>query len=299
MAMHHLVMISAIAQHKNLSKAANEIGVTPSALSHRLSEAERRIGTRLFDRSGRSIEITPAGETIWRASLKAVAMINQAESDVEWLSGGIEETVRLTMGYYSNYQWFPEFLQDWSNLNPSVHVCIVADASQHSLDSLRDGIIDVCIVPFKPDEPGLNPVALFVDELLLIAHPAAAIAKRRYVEGDCLANEQFLTYTRLTVPDHEYERFLRPENARPARFLDMECPEVIADLVAAGYGVSILSRWAMQKWLDRGQLKAIKITRHGLPITWHAVVRGGVEDGGVAYRLAEALARFFGTERGR
>jgi LysR family transcriptional regulator for metE and metH len=47
------------------------------------------------------------------------------------------------------------------------------------------------------------------------------------------------------VPNQEYERFLRPQNAHPARFIDMEPPEVIADLVAAGHGVSILSQWAM------------------------------------------------------
>lgn len=291
--MHHLMMISVIAREKNLTKAANEMGVTPSALSHRLAEAERRLGTRLFDRSGRNIEMTPAGETLCRASAKALAMVTRAESDVAWLSADYEKTVRICMGYYSNYHWFPDFLREWSKSNPSAHACIVSDAKQHSLDSLRNGLIDVCILPFKPDQQDVASFKLFADELLLISHPAASIAKGGFIEGDSLAQEQFLTYTRLAVPDQEYERFLRPQNAHPARFIDMEPPEVIADLVAAGHGVSILSQWAMQKWIDLGLVKAMKITQHGLPISWYAVTRVRGTDDETPHELAQALARFF------
>lgn len=291
--MSHLIMISEIANQKNLSRAASKIGVTPSALSHRLAEAERRIGTRLFDRSGRSIEMTSAGETLYRASEKALAIISQAESDVAWLSGDYEKTIRLCMGYYSNYCWFSDFLLTWREINSSAHVCIASDAKQHSLDALRNGIIDICILPFEPTQQDLSSVKLFSDELVFISQPSAAIAEAEYVTGDSLTEAQFLTYTRVVVPHQEYERFLRPENARPARFLDMESPEVIADLVSQGHGVSILSQWALKKWIDPGLVKATKITRHGLPITWYAVVRGGTPEEESSLELARALGRFF------
>jgi LysR family transcriptional regulator for metE and metH len=291
--MRHLLMIAAVARHRNLSLAARELGVSPSALSHRLAEAERRLGARLFDRSGRSVTLTPAGDTIQRVSQKVVAMVAQAESDVGWLAGDVEQTLRVCVGYYNTYDWFLPFLGRWRAAYPETHVCIVSDAKQKSLEVLRDGAIDLCILPFKPQDHDLDTRALFADELVLLVPPSSMLTEKGYVEGGHLASLDFLTYTRLVVPDQEYERFLKPENARPARFVDVEVPEIIPDMIAEGFGVSILSRWAMRKWIDGKQVEALRVSKNGLPITWYAVVRKGGPETETAQLLAEALSRYF------
>ena len=88
------------------------------------------------------------------------------------------------MGYYSNYSWFSDFLRNWSEINASAQVCIVSDAKQYSLDALRKGIIDICMLPFNPTQQDLSSVKLFSGELVLISQPSAAIAEAEYVTGD-------------------------------------------------------------------------------------------------------------------
>ncbi len=116
--------------------------------------------------------MTPAGETLYRASEKILATINQAESDAEWLSGDNEKTLRLCVGFYSNYTWFPDFLRHWREVNATTHVCIVSDAKQHSLEALRKGVIDICLLPFEPAQQDLLSVKLFQDELVLTTQPS-------------------------------------------------------------------------------------------------------------------------------
>ena len=202
----------------------------------------------------------------------------------------------MCMGFYSNYTWFPDFLRHWREVNATAHVCIVSDAKQHSLEALHKGDIDICLLPFEPVQPNLLSVKLFQDELMLITQPLSALEELEYVSSDDLSDAEFLTYTRVAVPNQEHERFLRPENAHPARFLDMESPEVIADLVSAGHGISILSRWAMKNWIDPGLVKTTKITKNGLPISWYAVIRAETISEESLHELIQALEQFFSDQ---
>ena len=290
----HLLMITAIARTGNLTRAAQALAVTPSALSHRLGEAERRIGRQLCLREGRKVTLTPAGQMILRSAEQALTLVAQAEADVAHLLGGVHErSVRLAVGHYGAYDWFTDFYCNWRAAHEDVHICVRADMQGDPVDGLREGLVDVVLLPYRPAGPGLTPVELFQDELVLICAPGDPLAAKSWIEGADLMDRDFLTYTRRVVPDHEYERFIRPSGVRTDRWLDMEDPGVITALVARGQGVSILSRWAVEAAVARGDVVAVRVGREGLPVPWCAVTRASREQDVQLSAVVSALEQHF------
>ncbi|MDP6621892.1 MAG: LysR family transcriptional regulator [Alphaproteobacteria bacterium] len=96
------------------------LGITQSALSHRIREAERRLDTALFKKVGRRLHMTPAGERLHAAALRAVDEVTRAEEEVQALSDKISHLVRLGQGTYSRFHWLPEFLGEFYAQAPDV-----------------------------------------------------------------------------------------------------------------------------------------------------------------------------------
>src|SRR5579859_4998299 len=105
----HLAMMVSLARTRSIARSAAVLGITPSALSHRLAEAQRRLNVRLFSRQAGRLHLTPAGETLLKVASAVIADLTKVENDARKLSGGIEHILRMTIAFYATYHWFPEF----------------------------------------------------------------------------------------------------------------------------------------------------------------------------------------------
>jgi LysR family transcriptional regulator for metE and metH len=269
----HLEAIIEVASVGNLTQAAKLLHLTPSAVHHRIGDAERRLGVQLFRKSGRRLMLTPAGEMISLNGQRILADLHGLETDVERLRSQQQEVIRMAMAFYSCFDWFADLHASWSQQHPDIDIQVVADCRQHGETHLLQGNIDLCLFPYRPAHPEITSKELFNDELVLVAAPGHPLARKDYIKPADLTGQPFYTFTRVVVPDHEYERFLRPGNVRPERWIDLDLPELIASVVSKGEGVSILSRWSVTSWLADGELAAVPVSEHGLPIAWHAAWR--------------------------
>lgn len=244
----HWQTLAAITEVGSMSGAAERLGTTQSALSHRLAEAERRLGSRLFDRSRqRRLHPTPGGQALYQTALRVLAELERAEADFRRSSGAVAHVVRFGIAAYSCYHWFPRFLARVREALPEIQVELVAAATQRPVKSLLDGAVDLVIAPAHQARPGVEALALFDDELVLILPPGHRLARRDWIRASDLVEETYLTYSRTPEPGFEYDRFVRPAGVQPRVLSFVEQTDAIAELVAAGFGVSILSRWA-QDW---------------------------------------------------
>ena len=153
-------------------------------------------------------------------------------------------------------------------------------------------------MPYRPREMDVVAYPLFEDALLFICAPDDPLAQAKWIEGPDLEGRDFLTYTRILVPGQEFERFIRPSGVRTDRWLDMENPAVIAELVARGWGVSILSQWATRAATNAGKIAARPVTQDGLGIEWCVAVKQSAEGDGALMALVAALQEgFAGSEK--
>ena len=269
----HWRLLLAIQQQGTLGKAAQAIGLTQSALSHRLAEAERRLGSPIFEREGRILRLTAAGSILVEAAERYLPELEQAEKRFEELASHKRHLVKLGVAHYSCYHWVSNYVQSLPFSRERLQVDFVTAAIQSPLQSLRSGAADLLIYPGTYQDSTIEGETLFHDELVLVVHPNHHLAKKSYVLADDLQHETYMTYSLTETSGFEFERFFKPADVFPSRLQLIEMTDAIVELIIAQQGISILSRWAVSRSLEQKLLVAIPLGKTGMTLDWSILTR--------------------------
>ncbi|MEM7561663.1 MAG: LysR family transcriptional regulator [Pseudomonadota bacterium] len=271
----HLEMIAVLSETPRVTDAAEKLGITPSALSHRIREVERRLEVPLFLRVHKRLQPTPAVDYLAQVAKRLLADLVRTEEDVRKMARGVRHVVRLSVESYSAYHWLPDFLQYLRQREPDLGIEVVAAASRDTLSCLHDRSVDLIIVSGEFNRAGVDLLPLFDDQLCFIMSPDHPLAGRDVIEGEDIAGEDFITYTRVPEPDREYARLFRPSNSYPNWVETVEVPEAIVEMVAAGLGTSVLASWAVSSAVTSGRIVTAQVGSEGISIPWYAAIRNG------------------------
>lgn len=286
-----LRMLVAIDRHGSLTRAALALGLTQSALSHHIKEAERRMAVSLFHRVGKRLHPTAMGEELLQVAKGIVGEVDRIEAELDLYRQGYGPVLRIASGAYGCQGWLPAFLAELAGAGQRCDIEILDSGSAVPLPSaVIDGGVDLAIFGGEVADRRLRAHHLFADELVAVLPAGHRLAGRRHLDAADLANEVFLSYSSVPERGLEDHRFFRPARTNPRRWVRAGNVEMIVEMVRRGLGVSILSRWAVEPRLARGGLAIARLTRSGLPADWHAVVRASELKGSAAAHVAERLA---------
>ena len=290
--MRHWEMLYQVCHCGTLRQAAQVMAISQSALSHRLAEAERRLGGPVFERQGRLLKLTPAGEVLVQQMQQVLPVLQRAEQDFIQRQQNDGVTLRIGVASYNCYHWLAEFMSVLRKEAPGIEIELIAAATHRPLQSLLESEVDMVLAPGHMATPGVEAIALFEDCLELIVPVSHVLANKDSIDPKDLQTENYLTYSRTTQPGFEYERFIRPAGIVPARVSVVEMTDAIVELVAAGFGVSISSRWAVSEALCRGKVVAVT-PGSGLSLQWSALVRRNEKTASEVRQLAGMLQTWF------
>ena len=267
----HLSLVNEIASTGSVTRAAERLHLTQSALSHQLRDIESRLGIQLFLRLGKRMVLTPPGERVLGAAKRVLDEIGRAEEDLKLMSQNGKGVLRLCTQCNTGYHWLPPLLQAFHRKYPGVDVQIMVNATERPIEALLDGQIDLAVVTSDVTDRRLQSVPLFDDELVAVVAPTHPFAKRSSIEPDDFAEEHLIIYTADRHESYTFTRILGPAGVEPARVSQVPLTEAILELVKAGLGVSVMARWAIEPALKTGAVKAVKIGKRGVYRSWTAV----------------------------
>ena len=285
----HLQMIRAIGKTGRVVDAADELGLTPSALSHRIREAERRLGVPLFERMHKRLRMTAAAEYLARFSDKFLSEMYLIEDEVRRMNAGIDHVVRIAVENYSAYHWFPAFLAEFRAVHPTIDIQIMAGNRRDMVGSLLDRQIDLAIVAGATKHAGTRSLHLFDDPLVFVCAPGHPLAKAASVSAKDIEGQRYITFTKIPEPDQEFARLFRVERRYPSWTAAVELPEAIIELVAADQGTSILAHWAVTPHVASGRIVALPLHPNPIQMEWSCTFRGDEPDDGPVHRVAHAV----------
>ncbi|WP_158014009.1 LysR family transcriptional regulator [Sphingomonas sanxanigenens] len=293
----HLRMLQAMAVTGNVTQAATMLGLTQSALSHQIREAQRRLGVDLFVKGNKRMEMTAAARSLNEEAGRILAQLERVETDVANGASDARQIVRIGCGAYSGYRWLPRFMKGFQEQAEDIDIEVVADATRRPINALIERSIDIAVTSGTPSKAATRSLRLFRDELILIIAPDHPLADRGFIVAEDLADQIYISYSDIAEKGHEYDSFLKPAQVSYRKMLKVELTEAIIELVIGGFGVSILSRWAVGPYLRSGALRAAQVTRKGLFVSWHAVTRKSEGTDCPAWRMATALQHWCETDR--
>ena len=287
----HLQMVRAIWRAGRVNDAADLLGLTPSALSHRAREAERRLGVPLFERRHKRLRLTAAAEYLAEVSDRFLSELETVEDEIRRMNAAVDHVVRLAVETYEAYAWLPGFLRHLAAREPRISVRIVSVPSPDLSTALLARRIDLALTFTPLGTPGLLETPLFDDRLVFVCARDHSLAKATRVSGKDIEGERFITYSKVPAPDQEFARVFRAEGRYPRWAETAESPSAILALVAAGQATSILSLWAVRQL--RPDLPAIDLGEEPIGLTWKVRSRSDEPPGGPSARVSAALEDFF------
>lgn len=289
----HLTLLSTLADTGSMTAAAARLGVTQSAASHRLREAERRLGVRLAQRTENGISLTAEGERLKHLGDAFLADLFRLEQDLEASARDAKTLVRLGQATYSRYHWFPAFLDYLETADPGLTVDLSGRATSRPLASLLDGSADVSLVFGR--EPALSQfrsVKLGTDPIVAVLSKTHPLAAEPVVNSVNMGDERFFVYPLTAEPGFDWTTLLGTPTKPFRKLTPMPTPEAVIDLVRASFGVAIFSKWAIEPELADGTLVCRPIDVDGVSMDWWCVRRASDPDDSPAARLASALANW-------
>jgi LysR family transcriptional regulator for metE and metH len=266
----HLRMVRTIARVGTTTGAADEIGVTQSALSQQLLDLESRLGERLFVRTGRRMVPTAFGEAFLE---RTQAVLDESGRLQGWLAGrklGERACLRLSSDNILSLRWLPRVLGRFRELHPGVGLRILRTGNP--MRELVAGRLDLAITyPQEPPHPRITMVPLLEDEMVAVLPPGHPLARKRFLAADDLAGQDFF-YHMDVRGSALFRRFLEPRGVRLGSTTVIEYPEAILELVRAGLGLSLLPRASVADEHGPGAvvIRSLSARRGGYRIAWSA-----------------------------
>lgn len=179
MELRHLRYFTGLAGSLNFTRAAERLHVTQSTLSHQIRQLEDEIGQRLFDRQGKRVMLTEAGESFLVYASQALMVIDQGLSELKQAARPLTGTVRIGTTHTFNLGYLPDCIALFLKDNPTVRVAIEERSADAIVQGLQAEEFDIGIA-YRPDMPGgLRFEPLFNEELALVVSETHPLAHRR------------------------------------------------------------------------------------------------------------------------
>jgi LysR family transcriptional regulator for metE and metH len=291
-----LRLLGAVAEQGTLTRAGNVLFLTQSALSRQLADLEKRLGVTLFQRSGRRMVLTPAGERLLDSGREILGAVARAEQEAREAAGTSEAVLRFATECYTCYHWLPGTLIEFRRRFPAVEPRIVAGATRRPIQALFKGQLDVAIVSDRVRDRRVVLTPLFEDEFVAVVSADHPWSGRRFVTARDFADQEVLLYNVTRTESTLYRDVLDPAGVSPRRVSRIELTEAILELVRAGLGVAMLARWAVAPQVRAGALSAVRITPRGLHRQWSAATLAQKATPEYLRAFVELLARIGAPE---
>jgi LysR family transcriptional regulator, regulator for metE and metH len=287
----HLRLIAEVARAQSVTRAADRLNVTQSAVSHQLRDIEERLGTALFLRSGRQMLLTAAGRHLVETADRVLEDIARAEQAVARLARNEAGVFRVCTQCYTGYHWLPPLLDVVRRRYPNVEVEIAAEHTMQAVNALLEGRLDLAIVNQPPNDRRIQIRPLFEDEHAAIVAPSHKWANRAFVTPRELAAERLYLYSRSIDDSYIVQHVMRPAGIVPGSATFLQLTEAIIEMVKAGIGISVLPTWSIAPAITSGAVTALRITKSGVYRQWNAATLTGAGDSPFLDYFLQVLAR--------
>lgn len=242
----------AIAQAGHMTRAAEALGVTQPALSAMLRKLEEEVGAELLHRTGRGVELTEAGRVFLEHAEEALRRVDGGVGAVRELMGLERGSIRVGGGATATTYLLPPVVSTFHRRHPGVRFFIREAGSRVIAQAVLSGELDLGIVTMPIEVPGGRDLMItpwVEDELRLIVPPGHRLASRRSYRWSDLTDEDMVGFEAGSAVRSVIDREIAQRAIRLDVVMELRSIESIKSMVAAGIGVGLISRFA----LDNGE----------------------------------------------
>ncbi|MBU1357284.1 MAG: LysR family transcriptional regulator [Gammaproteobacteria bacterium] len=266
-----LRVFTEIARVGSMTQAAANLHLTPPAVSMQIKELESQVGLRLFDRHGRELSLSTAGEYFLVHARRLLAQLTEADNAMARLKRLEHGT--LTIGLVSTAKYFvPRLLARFHAEHAGVEVKLKVVGNREQLVALMEaGEVDMSIMGRPPKEVSSRAEGFAAHPLVFVcppSHPLLASGRPAVAE---LEHYPFIVREPGSGTRSAMEIFFAERHFAPRIAMEMSSNETIKQAVMAGMGLSFLSLHTIGLELRSGLLHVLEVEGSPVMRMWHVV----------------------------
>jgi len=269
----HLRTIKAIHEAGGLARAADQLNMTQSALSHQVKGLEEQVGMELFVRRSKPLKLSSAGMRLLRLAEKVLPEVAATEEEFRALHEGKSGRLHIALECHACYDWLLPVLEEFRHAWPEVDVDIRPGLSFEALPALGREAVDLVISSDPEEIPGVQFAPLFDYAPVLVASSQNPLAQKPFVEAEDFRDQMLFTYPVERSKLDIFTELLTPARVEPRAIRQVELTAVILMLVASNRGVTVLPDWVLRDVADNPDYAIRPITEQGLTRRMYAATR--------------------------
>ncbi len=261
-----------VAELGTVSKAALQLRIAQPALSRQIGDLERELGLKLFDRVGRRLSLTSAGEQLLADCRGLLSYASAVDERAQLLRRGDSGVLRIGASPQHIESVLSGFLHCYAQRYPDVQVKLIEAAGRDTMAMLARHEIHLGqnLAPVsEPDDQRFGWLTLQNVDLLAASTPSLVLGKGRTIEIGRLAPHPLLLLDSSFVFRKAFDAACRLANLTPNVFIESHTPQTLLALAEAGHGVAVIPSQLQARHYD---LRIVAVTYRGRPLRTPMVI---------------------------
>jgi DNA-binding transcriptional LysR family regulator len=254
-----------VAETLNFTRAAKQLNLTQSAVSHQIKALETELGELLFIRAKRGVRLSESGKVVLEHAeriLDDAAALRERVSGYEHSESG---SVRVAAATQALVYLFAPFFESFMRAHPGIELSFRTTVStEQTIAGILDGAADIGFASWPVYSPALKVEPLVDDELLLIVGQHHRLAKKRAVSVREIERERLVLFERGSSIRRTTDQFFDTVGVHPSLALESNDTYFIKLMTEHGWGITLLPAWAVREEVKAGKLAQLHITDHTL-----------------------------------
>lgn len=264
----HLKILQALDQQGTLTKAANSLCLSQSALSHQIRYLEKKLDVTLWVKEGRLLRLTQAGELLLQVAQQVLPVLQQAEETLKAYGEGRQGILRIGVECYPCSKWLNSVVGDFLQQLPEVEIDIVNKFQFTGLEGLLNHHIDVLVTPDLEKNEKIHYESIAEYDLVLLISAEHKLAGSTIIQAEQLSRETLLSFPIPLERMDIMSQFLSPKGVRPKNIKEIESIDLMIQLVSLERGVCVLPEWLAthycKKLKSSTHLKTVRLGKQGI-----------------------------------
>lgn len=259
----YLQVFVTVVEKKNFSRAAEALHMTQPAVSQSIRTLEENIGIRLMERNNKYVQLNKAGDIVYHHAKEILGLYTKMQHLVDDLTQKAKGILAIGASYTFGEYVLPHILTIMQQKYPEIEPTVTIANTMAIADLVTRHQLDIGIVEggFKDTELIGEKVA--EDHMVIVASSKHKLAQKGRVCSNELKEEMWIIREQGSGTREATEKMLAQLHFKPRKTLVFSSTQPIKEAVEAGLGISMLSKWAIQKELHSGMINILSV--QGMP----------------------------------
>jgi len=249
-----------VIEQKNFTRAAEILNISQPNVSLHIRNLENEFGTKLIHRSPKQVQITEAGQILYRHAKQILLHFDEARHEINDLRHVVTGKLRVGASFTIGEYILPKVLAEYAGQYPVVDVQIIISNTEEVIEGVRTNQLDIGLIEGETKDQDIHIQSFMEDEMIVVVPPNHPLSQLRLIEKDMLQNQIWITREEGSGTRTFMDKFISESDLTIKRSFVFSSNQGIKEAVKAGLGIALLSRWAVDREIEFNEIRGLTLT---------------------------------------